>query len=181
MTKNVLVLHCSPREGGNTHSLAEMFSAGAEASSHRVTRLNIGKAIVGPCIACDYCREHDHICIQQDDMPQILGAIVAADAVAFAAPLYFYGLPAQMKLVMDRLYALGPQYPRHNKEAVLLLAGGSSKPEDYEGAIKNFQLAFIDYLKWTDRGILIAPGVYAMGEIKENPILAEAFKIGFNL
>ena len=55
MTKNVLVLHCSPREGGNTHSLAEMFSAGAEASSHRVTRLNIGKAIIGPCVACDYC------------------------------------------------------------------------------------------------------------------------------
>jgi multimeric flavodoxin WrbA len=181
MNKNVLVLHCSPREGGNTHSLAEMFSAGAEAAGHRVNRLNIGKAIVGPCAACGYCREHDHICVQEDDMVEILGAIVAADCVAFAAPLYFFGLPAQMKLVLDRLYTLGPQYPRHNKETVLLLAGASSRPQDYEAAVKNYQLALIDFLKWQDKGVLLAPGVSAAGEIKENPILAEAFKIGFNL
>ena len=180
MTKNILVLHASPRVEGNSHTLAEMFIAGAEAAGHQINRVNIGKANISPCTACEYCRRNDHICLHNDDMTNIYPALKGADCVALVSPLYFYGFPAQLKAVMDRLYAFGPDYDFiRGKECVLLMTAADTAPEAFDGALKTYEQALLEYLGWEDQGALLVPGVNAAGDIKDSPALAEAYRLGF--
>lgn len=179
MTKNVVILHASPRQDGNSHTLAEVFSAGAEAAGHRVQRFNIGKANISGCLACDYCRVNDHRCLMDDDMQDIYPAIFTADCVVFATPLYFFGFPAQLKAVIDRLYAYGPEY--FQKESVLLMVAEDRQINIFDAAKKNYEMAMLEYLGWADRGILLVPGVNIPGDIENNRALMDAYKLGFNL
>lgn len=179
MTKNILVLHASPRANGNSYTLAETFITGAEAAGNWVSRINVAMANIAPCTACDYCRQHEHHCCQDDDMQKIYPALLGADCVVLAAPLYFYDWPAQLKVVIDRLYAFGPQYPIRHKETALLMTAADQNPAAFAGAEKTYQLALLDYLQWQDRGRILVPGVNAAGAIQDNPALVEAYKLGF--
>ena len=180
--KNILVLHASPRSEGNSRALAEMFMAGAEAAGHQIRCINIGKADIKPCIACDHCRNNANNCLYQDDMQELYPAIKGSDCVVFAAPLYFYGLPAQLKAVLDRFYAFGPDYSfLQGKDCVLLMTAADTSKNCFDGAVKNYQLALINYLGWHDKGMLLVGGVNAAGAIKDNPALAEAYRLGYNI
>lgn len=53
------------------------------------------------CIGCDSC-EDDLVCIYQDDMQDVLCALDAADAVVVVSPIYFAGVPSQLKALLDR-------------------------------------------------------------------------------
>lgn len=182
MVKNVLVLHASPRMEGNSNALAEMFIAGAEAAGHVVSRINLGHADIRPCLACDHCRRDPDICIQNDDMQQLYPAIKGADCVAFAAPLYYYGLPAQLKVMLDRLHALGLHIDQiRDKESVLMMTAADKSKSAFDAAVKNYELACLKYLRWQNRGVLLAPGMDAAGDIKDDPLLAEAYILGHGL
>ena len=179
--KNILLLHSSPRKNGNSNALAESFMAGAEAAGHKVHRINIGQTDIHPCIACEYCRTHNQQCRFNDAMQDIAAAVLAADCVVMAAPLYFYGLPAQLKVVIDRFYALGPEYPIRGKETALLMTAADTTVSSFDAAVKNYELALVDYLKWQDRGIILVPGVYDTEDIQDNPALDEAYQLGLSI
>lgn len=176
--KNILLLHSSPRKNGNSNALAESFIAGAQAAGHKVQRINIGQADIHPCIACEYCRTHNQQCRFNDAMQEIAAAVLTADCVVMAAPLYFYGLPAQLKAAIDRFYVFGPQYPIRGKETALLMTAADTTLSSFDGAVKNYELALIDYLKWQDRGRILVPGVYDSEDIKNNPALDKAYQLG---
>mgnify|MGYP000408762990 FL=1 len=55
-------------------------------------------------------------------MDQIWAALDQADAVVFASPIYFFDCSAQLKLVIDRLYARYEQMQVENS-ALLLTCG----------------------------------------------------------
>lgn len=55
MAKNILVVHASPRVDGNSSMLADEFMKGAEAVGNTVTRVNVGRAKMCGCMACEYC------------------------------------------------------------------------------------------------------------------------------
>jgi multimeric flavodoxin WrbA len=50
------------------------------------------------------CKKHGR-CGQRDDMQAIYEKIDAADAVVFASPVYVFTVNAQLKTVLDRLFA----------------------------------------------------------------------------
>ena len=181
MPKNILVLHASPRLNGNSHTLAETFITGAEAAGNWVKRINVALAKVEPCTACEYCRTHEHQCCQDDDMQKIYPSIIGSDCIVLAAPLYFYDWPAQLKLVIDRLYAFGPQYQIRHKETALLMTAADKDPQAFSGAEKSYELALVDYLQWKDRGRILVNGVNAAGSIQDNPALVEAYKLGLSI
>ena len=43
--------------------------------------------------------------MQKDDMEQIKQDILSADMVVFVTPLYYYGMSAQLKILIDRFCA----------------------------------------------------------------------------
>ena len=72
MSKKIIILNGSPRAKGNTMGIIKAFTAGAEAAGHTVTRFDLQKMNIHPCIGC--CQGGKDIsspCTQKDDMDKI--------------------------------------------------------------------------------------------------------------
>ncbi len=57
MTKNILILKGSPRERGNSATLAEKAAEGARAAGASVESIYLHSLDIRPCDACDLCQE----------------------------------------------------------------------------------------------------------------------------
>ena len=101
MSKKVLILSGSPRKGGNSDLLCDEFARGAEKAGHLVEKIHVQDLKISGCLACYGCRE-TRVCVQKDDMAQVLEKMIAADVIVLATPVYFYSLDGQMKTMIDR-------------------------------------------------------------------------------
>lgn len=173
----IIVLNGSPRARGNTELLAEEFIRGAADAGHQAELINLrGKKIAG-CLGCQYCFAHSGTCVQKDDMAAILAALDQADMVVFASPIYWFDITAQMKTVIDRMYARGMVGFHFNRTALLLDSGADHV---YDAAISQYK-AMTSYLKWQDMGIVTAPNMTEKGSVKNSPAMAEAYRLGNSL
>ena len=168
MGKNILILAGSPRPVANSLIMAEAFAKAAQKNGHAATLIKTAQLRVGCCRACEKCWTGGKPCIQQDDMQKLYPQLNLADIIVFASPLYFYGLSAQLKAVIDRFYPLTKDdtLPAFGgKQCVLLLCGASEDEDDFEGAIRTYEL-ICDYAGWEDCGVVSACGVTNPGDVK---------------
>ena len=112
---NIAVLMGSPNERGSTYLLADAFRRGAEERGHEVQLIDVAHARLRPCSGCIACG-YDGPCVQKDDMERIGTAILGADMLVFATPLYYYGMSAQLKTVIDRFCAPERTHPAQTHE-----------------------------------------------------------------
>ncbi len=174
MPKEILVLSGSPRKGGNTDSLVAAFRKGAEAAGHSVTVRSVGNNQVRGCIACDTCWSKGVPCSVVDGFNDLAPDLERADVLVFATPIYFFGITAQLKAALDKLYSyLRAPTPLRIGAAALICAAGDTGDSNFAGAVETYKNA-IAYLKWRDAGILLVPGVYAKGDVEGSPYLAKA-------
>ena len=175
----IVVITGSPRKNGNTEKLAGAFIKGAEAAGHRVTKFSITGTKVNGCLACDYCQRNEGKCIQKDGMQEISEALYQADTIVLASPVYYFGLSAQIKAVVDRFYAsLARPYPLSS--SVLLLALGGDPETDAAAAFVNYN-SLAAFMKWQDKGQIAADGVMDKDDIDGHPALIRAEELGKSL
>lgn len=75
MSKKILVLNGSPRARGNTSMLLDAFTEGATQAGHTVTRFDLQKMDLHPCLGCmKGGRDAASPCVQKDDMLKIYPA-----------------------------------------------------------------------------------------------------------
>ena len=99
----------SPRKNGNSTALMRHAVEGAQERGATAEVLAARDLQVAGCVACESCkRSADAVCVQKDDMHAVYAAIRGCDALLLASPVYFYGLTAQIKAIVDRCYALMP-------------------------------------------------------------------------
>ncbi len=99
----------SPRKNGNSTALMRLAVEGAQARGATAEVFSAKDLKVAGCLACESCkRAADAVCVQKDDMHAVYAAIRESDALLLASPVYFYGLTAQIKAIVDRCYALMP-------------------------------------------------------------------------
>jgi multimeric flavodoxin WrbA len=174
---NIVVISGSPRKGGNTEVMAETFAKGARTSGHEVIIKELSALKVAPCIACTYCFTSGGVCVQKDDMAEILEAVDQADMLLFASPIYWFDITAQLECVIDRMYARG-KIGFHHKYVGLLLNSGAEGV--YDAAIAQYK-ATNRYLKWEDKGIITISGMKEKGSMNYSEKLQEVFEFGKNL
>ena len=117
----VLGIVCSPRKGGNTEILVEeALAAAREAGAETDIALVAGKNI-GGCDACRSCAE-TFTCRIKDDMQPIYQKMEAADAIIFGSPVYFHGVTAQAKAIIDRSFLFLQTRGLRGKVAAPILA-----------------------------------------------------------
>jgi multimeric flavodoxin WrbA len=179
----------SPREEGNTDLLLREAIKGAEESGFSVRTFTLNTMDILPCQNCGGCEETG-TCIYEDDMSQIYDAIRTADRIIVASPIFFFGLSAQTKAMVDRCQAFwcekyllkkpidaGP----HGRKGLLLLVGGMKKEigiQCGEATTKAF-FRTISVPEHTVKGFL---GVDAKGEILKHPTaLRDAYEAGRQL
>jgi len=176
MSKNIVVLTGSPRKKSSSARLAAAFTEGAEAAGHSVTIFRVASMKIGGCRGCDHCIEEKGVCVQKDDMLQIAKALISADALVLASPVYFWGITSQLKQAIDRMYAL-LQRRSKIKQAVLLMTCGDDTDKAAQPSIAMFR-EICAYLKWKEAGIIIAPNLNTVEEIEGRPELNQANKLG---
>jgi multimeric flavodoxin WrbA len=135
-------------------------------------RIAIADLKIHACRACHWCAEHGR-CVQRDDMEVLYDLLATCDGLVLAAPIFFYGLPAQVKAVIDRCqvfwnlkYRLGRPI-RGTSQArgggVFLSAAATQGPELFTGAVLTVKY-FFDALNLDYAGDLLVRGLEGKGE-----------------
>lgn len=104
--KNILILNGSPRINGKTNVLVKSFIEGALSNGNKIRNRDITRMNIKGCLACEACSRNGGHCIQKDDMEIINDDFLWADVIVLASPQYWATLSGQLKVVIDRLYAL---------------------------------------------------------------------------
>ena len=199
--KRVIVISTSLRRGSNSDMLADQFVAGAKAAGNNVEKISlVGKNIqfCKGCMACQKAaseREQNQACLDsaereqarpkvklgrcviKDDVNDIMAKVLEADVVAWATPIYYYGMSGQMKTLIDRMNAM---YPLDYKfRDVYLLTTAAEDEEDTPKRAETGLTGWIDcYPKSRLAGTLFCGGVNDAREIEGNSKLQEAFERG---
>jgi len=175
--RKVLVLLGSPRRKGNSALLAEAIARGAKAAGADVETLFLHGLAIAPCKACFACQKpKSRGCSIDDDMQPIYRKMLEADAWVLATPVYWFTMSAQLKLWMDRCFAL-PAYgkdPFAGKRIAIAMAYGGGDPFDSGcvNALRTFQDAY-GYVGAQIVGYAYGSAMKA-GEIKKNRVLMAA-------
>jgi multimeric flavodoxin WrbA len=144
----IIALQGSPRKKGNTARIVEWVEEEVKSNGHEIEKIYLNSKNIHGCLACGKCKETpDEIgCIQKDDGLEILEKIVSADLVIFASPLYFWGVTAQLKAIIDRTYSLYVNYhqPGHaslvkGQRQALISTGGGPFENNAEPVFTAFQ------------------------------------------
>jgi multimeric flavodoxin WrbA len=186
---NVIAFLGSPRKNGNTELLLRQAINGIEAAGHTVRTFNLNDAKIRPCQDCGGCEKTGE-CIIDDDMTAISAGIRAAERVILASPIFFFGLSAQTKIMIDRCqsfwcekYLLKHSIPpgQCGRKGLLLLVGGMKKQVGADCGSAT-ATAFFRTISVSEHKVLSYLGVDAKGAILDHPdALKEAFEAGRNL
>ena len=171
----ILIISGSPRKGGNTELLAEAFAKGAS-KHHQVEIVSVRDYKVNPCLGCNACFKTNGICAQKDDMSPIYEKMNQADMLVIASPVYFYGISAQLKAVIDRLHnPIRDSF--HIKKMALLLVGAATLPELFDAILAEYNLC-LNFFNIEDAGKVLVRGVKDKGDINNTEALNEAYRLG---
>lgn len=176
---NIVILVGSIRINGNTARLAQSFAKGA-AKNNNVEIVPVVDYNVNPCIGCNSCfvREGNK-CFQDDDMVKIYEKLRNADIVVIASPVYFYGISAQQKAIVDRLHT-PMRNTFHIKKLGLLLAGAVQLPNLFDPILMQYQMV-LDFFELESIGTVLLRGVKDIGDIENSSALEDAYALGNSL
>lgn len=181
MKKKILVLTGSPRNGGNSDLMADALVKGASAAGHEVTKVKTDEKNVRGCKACRACYSKGSACVFNDDFNEIAPLLESADVVVMSTPVYWYTFSAQLKAVIDKMYALNVgKKPITAKECVLMACAEEHELAAFEGLTRSWEL-IMKLLNWVEKGRLLVPGVNEVGDIKKTDALKKAEDLGAKL
>jgi multimeric flavodoxin WrbA len=184
MGKSILVLNGSPRDKGNSATLANQLALGAKESDAEIESIYLHDMDIRPCDACDFCQEDGNGCVIADDMQALYPKLRAADVIVLATPVYWFSLPAQLKLCIDRWYAmeLPTGFELSGKKLALVMAYGDT--DLYTSGGINVIYTLESICRYT--GLKLAGIVHGtandIGDAEKQPALMErAFQLGQKL
>jgi hypothetical protein len=100
---NILGIVGSARPWGNSELMVRQVLRGALAEGGSAQMIRLTSLQLESCTGCMRCAIAGKACRLRDDMAWLVDAVQAADALVLAAPTYFLGPAAVIKLVLDRL------------------------------------------------------------------------------
>ena len=149
---------------------------GAQDAGHQVDKIRIATKNIGYCRACYFCRDHKGQCAIKDDMAEILEKLLNADVIVLATPVYFYSVNAQLKTVIDRIVARWLEI--QGKEFYYIMSAAEDTTTVMDTTLACLR-GLANCLEGSiERGVIYGKGVYEKGEIKNNPIMLQAYKMG---
>ncbi len=151
--KNVLAILGSPHVNGITAAMYNCAIRKAEQTGYTVTKINLYEKNLSFCTGCRTCI-NTHICIQEDDIQEIVAILHESQTVILAAPVYWANVPAPVKNLFDRLLGTAMEetntFPKprlQGKKYILLTSCNTPAPFSWifgqsRGAIRNMDEFF---------------------------------------
>lgn len=187
---NVTAIYGSPRAGGNSDRLLQAFLTGVRERGVEPRELVLRDLQFSPCIECGGCAKTG-VCVLRDDMGAVYPRLAEADVIVLAAPVFFYGMNALAKAMVDRTqccwvkkHVLGrsPGQGRTGPaRGVLLSVGGSRGRKNFDGMLLTARY-FFEALDATFEDHLVYGEIDEKGAIERHPeALREARALGARL
>ena len=177
----------SPRIGGNTDLLLDAALSGACSQGAEVEKIVVDQMNISPCREHYGCLE-DGNCVIRDDMDIMYRKLLEADAVIVASPMFFYGITAQLKALVDRCQALWARkrvlkqtWPGAGRKGAFIAVGATKGQTLFDGSRATVKYFFktigVEYAEE-----LLIRGVDQKGDIEKHPsALKDAFELGQRL
>lgn len=175
----IVILEGSPNRRGSSNMLVEKFKMGAEEAGHDTIVISAAHSEINPCIGCISCG-YDGPCVQRDDMEGIKTEILRADMVVFVTPLYYYGMSAQLKILVDRFCAFNGSIQRKHMKSALIAAAWNDDDWTME-ALKVHYKTLVRYLNFKDQGMVLGVGCGTPSMTKKSMFLQAAYNLGKNI
>ena len=183
----VLGIYGSPRKRGNTDQLLDRALEGAQSAGAEISRVYARDLKMSGCIECGGCDQTGK-CVVDDDMQSVYPLLEEADVIFLASPIFFYGVTAQAKALIDRSQASWSkrmlektpnERKTHDSGRGYLIAVGATRGENlFEGAILTARY-FFDALDMSHEGGIFFRRLEKKSAVQENPeTLQEAFNLG---
>ena len=174
MSKQIVLITGSPRESGNSNTMANSFAQAAQQKGYTVTRFDATKLHIGGCRDCKKCFQTGKACVFDDDFNTVAPAIMKADAVVFAMPVYWYAPPAQIKLLIDKMYAFSVAQKELSGKNCGIIACCEDEEMEILDSVRVPMERSAAYLKWNMVGEVLIPGVLNEGDIQKTDGCAKA-------
>lgn len=102
----ILTILASPRRNGNTSVLLNSLVKGL-GKNNDVESIVLHGMDIHPCCGCEACQDiTPGMCAIFDDMQNLYKKIDESDMLVLATPVYWWNMSAQLKVFIDRFYAL---------------------------------------------------------------------------
>ena len=177
----ILIITSSPHGKGASSSnlLAEHFARGAAEAGHLVETFDAGHADLHPCLGCNHCGMAGP-CVRKDDMAAARAAILACDMLVFVTPLYYFGMSAQLKTLIDRFYAFNGELSAKRLKTALIAAAWDGKDDTMRDLAAHYQ-TLCRYLNFQDMGMILGLGCGTPAMTATSAFPARAFDLGKSL
>lgn len=143
----VLLLNGSPRKGNIFAALEALKKGLSNVDAAEITQIDASRVKVSHCIACERCNKSDG-CVFKDDTNKVIDAIVEADVLVFATPVYWWGVSSQLKAIIDKLYCRQKSL-KASKKRIGLIMTGQMPADDIQYKLISKQIECIsDFLGW---------------------------------
>lgn len=173
-----VILTGSPHEAGASLQLADGFEMGAREAGHAVYRYDAGlQGAAQPHFLQLEKAPGMEVGIPDNDVVEnvVIPHLLAADVVVLVSSLYYFGINAQLKTVIDRFYDYN--HDLKDKQSVCLVAGYGSQ-EDLAAIKLQFQ-KLRAYLRWPSLGAVYADDSWNQTKLARH--VQEAYQLGLTL
>lgn len=175
MMAKIVILTGSPHNPGTSKQLADAFEKGAKVAGNDIYRFDAGLQGNGEPHFLQLKKEPgmevgitDHDLVEEEVIPHL----IKADVVVLVSSLYYFGINAQLKTVIDRFYNYNHELK--DKHSVVLVSGYGT--QDDLGAIKLHMQKLQKYMRWPSLGDVYADDSWNQSKLSR--FAQQAYEIG---
>ena len=157
----ILLINGSPRRNGNTSTALTAIEKGITANlKAEVESIRAYDLKVAACLNCDFCKRHAGKCVHPDDTNFFLDKVIAADVIIFASPVYWWGISAQTKLLIDKFYARDEELHKLKKQVGIVSTGAGELDDPQYQLIGGQMRNICKFLGWN---LIFSESIMAWG------------------
>lgn len=159
--------------------LADKFEHGALSCKNKVKRFDTAFLNISGCSGCEICR-NQNVCFKEDDFNNIKKALLNSDVVVFVTPVYYFGMSAQLKMVIDRFHSISKELQNKSRKTILMMTAASPNKSVADALILHYKM-ILKYLRWENLATLLATACPTREEIERSDYPCQARKLGEDL
>ena len=174
----IVILTGSPHNPGVSNTLADYFEKGAKEAGNEVFRYDAGlQGKVNPHFLQVESKPGMKITIPNHDEieAEVMPKLLEADLVVLVSSLYYFGINAQLKTVIDRFYP--HNHELKDKHSIVLVAGYGD--QDDLVAVKLHMKKLQDYMRWPSLGEIYADDSWNNKKLQKHA--QRAYELGKSL
>jgi multimeric flavodoxin WrbA len=184
MSKTAAVILASPRKGSNSGALGRAVAEGVSRAGGRAEIIDLSGLDIKPCLGCGHCQRNGGRCSQRDGMQTVYPALKAASILILATPVYMFNMTGQLKIFLDRCYALmAPETDALTGKAVAAALSYGADSLDSSGGLNVIRSLedLCRFCQMTWRGFVHGHGRERDALAKNEAALAQARALGETL